>query len=82
MNQLLKWIFILPVRIYQYTLSPLIGPSCRFQPSCSHYMIHAIEEWGVVRGIWMGMKRIGRCHPWNEDNPIDPVPKNPKLKNR
>ena len=48
-------------------------PRCRFAPSCSHYAHDAIEEYGAIRGIWMGMRRIGRCHPWNEGG-FDPVP--------
>jgi putative membrane protein insertion efficiency factor len=54
----------LPVRLYQITLSPLLGSSCRFQPSCSNYMIQAIREWGPIKGGWLGIKRIGKCHPW------------------
>lgn len=77
MNRLLKMIFIFPVRLYQWTISPLLGRNCRFEPTCSNYMIQAIEEWGVLRGVWMGMKRIARCHPWGAWGP-DPVPKNPK----
>ncbi|MEN0003176.1 MAG: membrane protein insertion efficiency factor YidD [Bacteroidota bacterium] len=77
MNQLLKKIFILPIRFYQYAISPLLGPSCRYNPTCSHYMVGAIEEWGVLKGVWLGLKRIGRCHPWGSHG-YDPVPKNPK----
>ncbi|MBX2930006.1 MAG: membrane protein insertion efficiency factor YidD [Saprospiraceae bacterium] len=76
MNRLLKMIFIFPVRLYQWMISPLLGRNCRFEPTCSNYMIQAIEEWGVLRGVWMGLKRIGRCHPWGAWGP-DPVPKNP-----
>lgn len=78
MDNPLKWIFILPIRIYQYTLSPLIGQNCRYRPTCSHYMVDAINEWGIIRGIWMGIKRIGRCHPWSHHDSIDPVPKKTK----
>jgi putative membrane protein insertion efficiency factor len=77
MNRILKKIFILPIRFYQYAISPLLGPKCRFQPTCSHYMVHAIEEWGVFKCVWMGLKRIGKCHPWGPHG-YDPVPKNPK----
>jgi uncharacterized protein len=70
-----RQILILPIRLYQITISPLLGVNkCRFQPTCSHYMIGAIEEWGVFRGFWLGLKRIGRCHPWGKFGP-DPVPK-------
>jgi putative membrane protein insertion efficiency factor len=51
------------VRLYQVTLSPWIGQSCRFQPTCSNYMIEAVEKYGFVSGLWRGLKRIGRCHP-------------------
>jgi putative membrane protein insertion efficiency factor len=56
---------IMLVRLYQRGISPLIGPSCRFQPTCSEYMIEAIKKYGAVRGILRGLKRILRCHPFN-----------------
>ncbi len=74
---MLKKLFILPIRIYQIFLSPMLGPTCRFQPTCSHYMIGAIQEWGIIRGVWLGLKRIGKCHPWGPQGE-DPVPENPK----
>lgn len=61
------------VRGYQLLLSPLLGNNCRFQPTCSHYMIEAITRFGVIRGSWLGIRRISRCHPWHEGG-IDPVP--------
>ena len=67
-------IFILPIRLYQLTLSPLLGTHCRHTPSCSQYAIDAIAEWGPVKGIWLGMKRIARCHPWGTSG-YDPVPR-------
>ncbi len=69
-----KSIFIFPVKLYQWFISPLLGPRCRYQPTCSHYMIQAIEEWGPIKGIWLGLKRIGSCHPWGGHG-HDPVPK-------
>jgi putative membrane protein insertion efficiency factor len=75
----MKYLFILPVRLYQILLSPLLGANCRFAPSCSNYMIGAIEEWGVFKGLYLGIKRILKCHPWGPHGP-DPVPKNPKRK--
>lgn len=72
-----KKIFIFPIRIYQVTLSPLMGSHCRHVPSCSQYTIEAIQEWGVIKGIWLGAKRIGRCHPWGTSG-FDPVPKKEK----
>jgi uncharacterized protein len=53
------------VRIYQWTLSPLLGQRCRFTPSCSAYFIEAVRKYGLVRGGWKGACRIGRCHPWH-----------------
>lgn len=76
-QQALKWLIILPVRFYQVAISPLIGSRCRYQPTCSHYMIGAIEEWGIFKGLWLGLKRIGRCHPWGGHG-FDPVPKRKK----
>jgi putative membrane protein insertion efficiency factor len=53
------------IRVYQWTLSPLLGPACRFEPSCSRYMIGALKKYGVVRGASKGIGRVCRCHPWN-----------------
>ncbi|RLD19279.1 MAG: membrane protein insertion efficiency factor YidD [Bacteroidetes bacterium] len=74
MKQVIRKIVIFPIRVYQWTISPLLGSSCRFNPTCSHYMVHAIEEWGIFKGVWLGLKRIGRCHPWGGHG-YDPVPK-------
>lgn len=54
------------VRAYQLLLSPLIGMHCRFQPTCSHYMVDAIKRFGAVRGTWLGLRRISRCHPYGK----------------
>jgi uncharacterized protein len=62
------------ILIYRYTLSPLIGGQCRYYPTCSHYAEDAIVEYGPVRGTWMGLKRLFRCHPWHEGG-FDPVPR-------
>jgi putative membrane protein insertion efficiency factor len=53
------------VRAYQWTLGPLLGPVCRFEPSCSRYMIESLRKYGVFRGLARGLLRIGRCHPWH-----------------
>ncbi len=65
---------ILMIRTYQKIISPLLGQHCRFYPSCSQYTLEAIEEWGLSKGILLGMKRLSKCHPLNEGG-IDPVPK-------
>jgi uncharacterized protein len=75
-----KYIIIVPVKIYQRFLSPLLPPKCRYQPTCSHYMINAVEEWGLIKGFWLGLKRIARCHPWGGLG-WDPVPKKDNSKN-
>lgn len=64
------------IKIYQYGISPMLGPHCRHTPTCSQYTLLAIEEWGPVRGVWLGMKRIARCHPWGTYG-YDPVPRKP-----
>lgn len=64
------------IRLYQRLLSPLLGPRCRFYPSCSAYAVEAIERHGSLRGGWLAARRVCRCHPLNEGG-IDPVPENP-----
>jgi len=61
------------IRLYRWTLSPLLGPRCRFAPSCSAYALDAIDTHGPWRGSWLASKRLARCHPWNEGG-YDPVP--------
>lgn len=61
------------IRGYRLVLSPWFGNQCRFHPTCSVYAEQAIREYGVVRGLWLGLRRIGRCHPWHSGG-IDPVP--------
>jgi putative membrane protein insertion efficiency factor len=61
------------IKLYQTVLSPMIGPTCRFHPSCSYYAIGAITEHGFIKGSWLSIKRILKCHPLN-DGGYDPVP--------
>jgi putative membrane protein insertion efficiency factor len=53
------------IRVYQATLSPLLGNVCRFEPSCSRYMVESLKKYGLVRGLARGLRRLSRCHPWN-----------------
>jgi putative membrane protein insertion efficiency factor len=69
----MRHVATLLIRIYQWTVSPLLGPRCRFHPSCSNYALEAINRFGVLRGGWLAVKRLGRCHPWHPGG-LDPVP--------
>ena len=71
---------ILLVRAYQVCLSPMMGGACRFEPSCSNYMIEAVNVHGAVKGTILGLWRILRCHPWG-DYGYDPVPAKGRWKN-
>jgi putative membrane protein insertion efficiency factor len=78
-SALMRALIRICIRIYQVTLSPLLvaiggpGSGCRFQPTCSEYFLQAVELRGTARGIFLGLKRIGRCHPWGGSGE-DPVP--------
>ncbi|MDY6024824.1 membrane protein insertion efficiency factor YidD [Bergeyella zoohelcum] len=69
------WILplLLPIRFYQMAISPLLPSSCRYTPTCSHYMAEALQTHGLIYGFWLGLKRILRCHPWGGCG-HDPVP--------
>lgn len=72
-KRLITGLFIGLIKVYQFTLSPILGASCRFTPTCSHYGLEAIKKHGPFKGGWLTLKRIGRCHPWGGHGP-DPVP--------
>nr|WP_282452940.1 membrane protein insertion efficiency factor YidD [Lysobacter sp. CAU 1642] len=67
---------MLLLRVYKRFLSPLLGPRCRFYPSCSDYAAEAVRLHGSARGSWLALRRIGRCHPFSEGG-VDPVPGSP-----
>ena len=79
----MRFVATLLIRIYQWTVSPLLGPRCRFHPSCSNYALEAINRFGMLRGGWLTVKRLGRCHPWHPGGfdyvpssngaPVDPL---------
>jgi putative membrane protein insertion efficiency factor len=62
----LTGLLVLLIKLYQVTISPLLGPVCRFEPSCSRYMIGALQKYGLVKGLWKGITRLLRCHPWGQ----------------
>lgn len=82
MTTLALYLYLLPrnacvliLRAYRAVISPLYGDVCRYYPSCSHYALHAIQQHGVVKGMWLGSRRIARCHPWARGG-VDDVPEN------
>lgn len=74
---LLARVFVLPVRAYRLLFSPWVGHNCRYQPTCSAYALEALEKHGGVKGAWLTLRRISRCHPWGRSG-YDPVP-GPKM---
>ena len=70
---LLSHLLIGLVRLYQLLISPVMGSNCRFYPTCSSYMIEAIRVHGALKGLWLGTRRLLRCHPYSEGG-LDPVP--------
>lgn len=77
LKKILGFPLILLVKIYQYIISPIFPATCRYTPTCSHYMIEAINVWGPLKGTYLGLKRIGSCHPWGGHG-HDPVPERKK----
>ena len=73
----MKRVFQILIKTYSLAVSPFLGRNCRFHPSCSAYTHQAIETHGALRGSWLGIKRISKCHPYYKGDAIDPVP-NPK----
>jgi putative membrane protein insertion efficiency factor len=75
-----RWVLLLPrnaciavLSVYRAVISPLYGDVCKYYPSCSRYALEAIQQHGMIRGVWLGSKRLARCHPWSEGG-IDDVP--------
>lgn len=69
----MKKLLILPIRFYQRYVSPMFPPACRFTPTCSQYAIEAIQKHGALKGLWLALRRLLRCHPWGGSG-YDPVP--------
>ena len=74
--KLVQAAFLLIIRLYRLVLSPWLGNNCRFHPSCSHYAEEAVRQHGALKGSWLAIKRLGKCHPWHEGG-IDLVPPQP-----
>ena len=72
-NQILTYPFILVIKFYQSYISPLIGPNCRYSPTCSEYSINAFKKYGLLKGFYLSVKRIAKCNPLFEGG-YDPVP--------
>jgi putative membrane protein insertion efficiency factor len=68
----MQWIVVRALGVYKLIVSPLLPSACRFHPTCSEYMRQAVEEYGAVKGLWMGLRRLARCHPLHEGG-YDPV---------
>jgi putative membrane protein insertion efficiency factor len=71
--KILSYPFILLIRLYQYLISPILGPQCRFTPTCSQYALEALRKYGLIKGSWLSIKRIVRCRPGGGSG-FDPVP--------
>jgi uncharacterized protein len=72
-KKIIRFPFIFLIRFYQVVISPLTPATCRFEPTCSSYSHDAIVKHGVIKGIWLAIKRISKCHPWGKSG-YDPVP--------
>lgn len=73
LTKLLTKLLLLPIYFYRYSISPMLPASCRYTPTCSQYAIVALKKYGPFKGLWLAIKRIGRCHPWGGSG-YDPVP--------
>lgn len=73
-GKILIRIFQAPIHIYRIMISPWLGSNCRFEPSCSSYALQALEKHGVIKGIGLSLKRLGKCHPYCKKTGYDPVP--------
>ncbi|WP_374459645.1 membrane protein insertion efficiency factor YidD [Chryseobacterium taeanense] len=72
-NKIITFPLVILIRFYQWFISPLLPKNCRYEPTCSHYMVKALQIHGPIKGFWLGIKRISKCHPWGGSG-YDPVP--------
>ena len=73
LNKIVTYPLILLIRVYQLIVSPMLGSNCRFMPTCSEYALESLKAYGLIKGIYLTIKRIGKCHPWGS-NGYDPIP--------
>ena len=73
LNKIIIFPFVLFIRVYQLIISPMLGSNCRFIPTCSEYAMESLKEYGLIKGIFLSIKRIGKCHPWGSHG-YDPIP--------
>ena len=73
LNKIIIFPFVLFIRVYQLIISPMLGSNCRFIPTCSEYAMESLKEHGLIKGIFLSIKRIGKCHPWGSHG-YDPIP--------
>jgi len=71
--QILSFPFIMLIKLYQWIISPWLGQKCRYTPTCSHYAVEALKKYGPLKGLWLTIKRMSKCHPWGGHG-YDPVP--------
>ncbi len=71
--QILSFPFIILIKLYQWIISPWLGQKCRYTPTCSHYAVEALKKYGPVKGLWLTIRRVSKCHPWGGHG-YDPVP--------
>ncbi|KFF00823.1 alpha-hemolysin [Chryseobacterium formosense] len=72
-NKVITSPLVILIRFYQWFISPLLPKNCRYEPTCSHYMVESLQVHGIFKGFWLGVKRISKCHPWGGSG-YDPVP--------
>ena len=73
LNKIVTFPLILLIRVYQLIVSPMLGSNCRFMPTCSEYALESLKSYGLIKGTFLTIKRIGKCHPWGS-NGYDPIP--------
>ena len=73
-RHVLAWLLALPIQFYRFVISPMTPANCRFEPTCSAYALEALKTHGPLTGLWLGVRRLARCHPWGGHG-YDPVPR-------